>query len=105
MRYIIQDSYTGYIWGDSADFAAGKDAPDSIVAACRMLDESIGECERTYKEVSRLSGQDGYIVYRADINGSEAVPIVQDGQDQETIEAVERECQLLGYVEWTRRPD
>ena len=105
MRYIIQDNYTGYIWGDSADFAAGKDAPDSIVAACRMLDESIGECERTYKEVSRLSGQAGYIVYRADINGSEAVPIVQDGQDQETIEAVERECQLLGYVEWTRRPD
>lgn len=101
-RYIIQDCYTGYIWGDSADFAAPggkKEQPQTMVEACRMLDESLGEFERTYEEVSRLSGDTGYVVYRADINGSEAIPVVQNGQDQEMIDAVERDCQLLGYVE------
>lgn len=97
MRYIIQDAYTGYIWGDSAE------APETIIDACKMLDNSIGEFERTYEEVPRLSSECGYIVYRADINGSEAVPVVQDGQDREIIEAVERDCQLLGYVEFTQQ--
>ena len=105
MRYIIIDNYSGYIWGDSADFAAGKEQPQSMVDTCKMLDESIGEYERTYEAVSRLSGQNGYVVYRVDVNGGEAVPVVRDGQDRDMIEAVERDCQLLGYVETTRRPD
>lgn len=40
----------------------------------------------------------GYDVYRADINGSDAVPVVQDGQDRETIEAVERDCEYVGFI-------
>jgi hypothetical protein len=102
MRYIIQDNYTGYIWGDSADFGAN---PENMTDACRMLDESLGEHGRVYSEVPRLSGDSGYVVYRADINGSEAVTVIHDGQDRETIEAVERDCRLLGYVEFNRDPD
>lgn len=39
-----------------------------------------------------------YDVYRADIDGSEAVPIVMDGQDQETIEAVQDNCQFITSI-------
>ena len=27
--------------------------------------------------------------------------IIHDGQDPETIEAVEQQCYLVGYVQWT----
>ena len=104
-RYIIQDAFTGYLWGDTADFAAGKDF-DGIVDACRLLDESVdpsAATTREYEEVSRLSGASGYLVYRADINGSDAVPVVYDGQSKEAIEAVETSCELVGYVKTTDR--
>lgn len=100
-RYILIDSNSGYIFGDTADFAANRQSDiTSISDAARMLDESIGEYGRSYSELSRnpRSTQTGYHVYRADINGSEAVPVVQDGQDQEMIEAVERDCEYVGFV-------
>lgn len=105
MCYIIQDNHTGYIWGYSAEFAAGKKPPRSIVDACRMLDESLGEHGRIYEEVGSLSGDTGYAVYRSDVDGSEPIYAFHDGQDRETIEAVERHCLLLGYVEFKRQPD
>ncbi len=98
--YIIQDAYTGYIWGDTRDIDGKSYSAESIADACRALDHSIGEYDRTYEEVSRLSGDTGYIIYRVDINGSEAVPVVRDGQDKETIEAVERDCARVGCVEY-----
>lgn len=108
-RYIIIDSYSGYIWGDTADmpraqfdgsFNCGEEA---ILAACADLDASIGSEARTYNLVSSfnrsaLKGRSGYFVYRADIDGSDAVAIIHDGQDQETIKAVERDCRLVGVV-------
>ena len=99
-HYIIQDAYTGYIWGDTRDFDGAVYDGESIVDACRKLDEIVGGEPREYEEVSRLSGDSGYIVYRVDIKGSEAVTVVHDGQDKGTIEAVERDCDLVGYVEW-----
>lgn len=106
MRFIIIDIYTGYIWGDSADFDAGNPdgAADDICEACRRLDRSLGEFERTYAEVPR-EPRSGYAVYRADINGSDAICTIHDGQDKETIESVERDCQFLGFVEFRRQPD
>ena len=101
-RYILIDNGSGYIFGDTADFAAGKDF-DGICEAAKLLDESLGEHGRIYTELSRhpRTTVTGYSVYRADINGSEAVTVVQDGQDQEMIEAVERDCQFVGFVECT----
>ena len=34
--------------------------------------------------------------YRADVRGSEQVPVITDGQDPEIIE---RDCEFMGFVE------
>lgn len=96
-HYIIQDAYSGYIWGDTRDIDGKSVNCETIVDACRAVDLSISGVAREYQEVSRLNGDTGYLVYRADINGSEAVG---DGQDREIIQAVERDCDLVGYVEF-----
>jgi hypothetical protein len=93
-RYILIDNCSGYIYGDSADIGGGivTGTPVEVAAA---LDASIGTHGRAYGECGRreLAGSEtGYHVYRADIDGSEAVPLVHDGQDRETIEAVLRDC-------------
>lgn len=101
-HYIIQDAYTGYIWGDTRDFNGEVYAADGILDACRKLDEIIGGADdREYEEVSRLDGDCGYAVYRVDINGSEAVAVVHDGQDQEYIKSVQNDCDLVGFVQWS----
>ena len=99
--YIIQDAYTGYIWGDTRDVSGQVVTVDTPVDACRVIDHHIGERDRKYADVSRLSGDTGYLVYRVDIDGSEAVVVVHDGQDREAIEAVQNACELVGFVEWT----
>jgi hypothetical protein len=38
------------------------------------------------------TNETGYHVYRADIDGSEVVPVITDGQDQEMIDAVAFDC-------------
>jgi len=98
-RYILIDNHSGYIFGDTADYAAGHDI--SPIAAARMLDESIGERGRSYSEQRRPPRENvtGYHVYRADIAGSEAVPVVMDGQDSDTIAAVEGACEYECFVE------
>lgn len=101
-RYILIDNNTGYIFGDTADFASGRQSDiENISDAARMLDESIGEYGRKYTEHAQnpMSTATGYDVYRADINGSEAVPVVWDGQDAETINAVVSCCEYVGFVE------
>ena len=76
MRLILIDHYSGYIWGDSADFAAGR-AMESAADAARQLDESLCSRGRTYTEhgprYRPASNETAYHVYRADIDGSEAV--------------------------------
>jgi hypothetical protein len=101
-RYILIDDYTGYIWGDTADLplfeGSAPHSDESMIAAARALDESIGGESREYEVVSRLDGESGYRVYRADVNGSDAVPVFNDGQDKAAIEAVERDCDFVGCV-------
>lgn len=113
-RYILIDNCSGYIWGDSADLDGkiwsgdytndhGELAnDDSPIGFARALDKSVGQnCRLTYEEVPRralASNEAGYHVYRADINGSDAVMTVQDGQDQEMIEAVERDCKYVTTI-------
>lgn len=98
-RYILIDANSGYVFGDTADLG-GRDAqPESIVEAARLVDEAeTGVRDRAYEEVSRLEGRTGYLVYRADVDGSEAVPVVVDGQDPAVIAAVETKCRYVGSV-------
>jgi len=99
-RHILIDNNSGYIWGDSADLD-GKIFVGTAAEFARALDESLGETGRQYTELNSAprDNRTGYHVYRADINGSEAVTAVWDGQDQDTIEAVMRDCRYEGFIE------
>lgn len=99
-RYILIDNASGYIWGDSADLN-GKIFTGSPEEFAEALDVSNGEHGRSYTFGIRAprDTSTGYHVYRADVNGSKAIPVVTDGQDQETIEAVTRNCTYQGYIE------
>lgn len=102
-RYILIDNSSGYIFGDTSDINGAIYSAESPADAARELDEKIvGQHGRSYRErTDVVSGTSvtGYHVYRADVRGSEAVPTVWDGQDQETIDAVERDCQYVCFVE------
>lgn len=111
MRYILIDNTSGYIFGDTAALPAhtfdGEQFPvtqDDItpIRAARWLDETeTKEYGRTYEDVGRYglaSNETGYRVFRADINGSEAIGDIWDGQDQDTIEAVERDCEFVTCI-------
>ena len=98
-RYILIDNNSGYVFGDSADLD-GKIFTGSPIEFAAALDQSIGEHGRDYEMVGHnpMTTETGYHVYRADIGGSEAVPVVQDGQDQEMIDAVVRDCRYEGFI-------
>lgn len=107
-RYILIDNCSGYIFADSADLN-GKiwigDNPADFAAA---FDITIGEHGRAYDDVSRsalASNATGYHVYRADINGSEAVTVIDDGQDQDMIDAVLRDCEYVTTLRITGRDE
>jgi hypothetical protein len=101
-RYILIDNYTGYVFGDSADID-GRIVTGTPCEVASALDASIGEHGRTYTErpSAPRDTSTGYHVYRADINGSEAVPVATDGQDAEYIAAVQRDCEFVCYVAWS----
>lgn len=106
-RYILIDNESGYIFADTADLA-GFDGSEphgdaAIINAVRCLNASLGynPDNFAYEVNDSLGGNNHYTVYRADIDGSEAVAVVHDGQDQETIDAVERECERVGSVKLT----
>lgn len=99
-RFILIDSNSGYVFGDSADIA-GQIVNGTPCEVARALDASLGSEGTGYTEMGTSavrSGLSGYLVYRADIDGSEAVPVVQDGQDADTIAEVERLCDLDCFV-------
>jgi hypothetical protein len=98
--YIIIDAWTGYIWADTRDFSPLLEYGTTPAEACRIMDEGIGTFGQTYREVPRLNADTGYIIHRADVEGSEAVSIVHDGQSAEEIAAVRKHCPIVAYVEW-----
>jgi hypothetical protein len=99
-RYILIDSNSGFIFGDTADYAAGQQSGLDPISAARLLDESIGQHGRSYEMIRHDPRTTAayYRVYRADVGGSDAVAVVQNGQDQEMIDAVERGCEFVGCV-------
>ena len=98
-RYILIDNNSGYIWGDSADLE-GEIFTGSPTEYANALDESLGEFGREYEMLTRTprDNSTGYRVFDADVRGSEAVTVVTDGQDQEMIDAVERDCYEVGFI-------
>lgn len=111
MRLILIDNSSGNIFGDTAAMPRDHvidgssihewgDALMTPVLAARWLDEAIiGHRGRKYENVLRLaSTETGYRVYRADIDGSEAVPVFEDGTDLDAITTVERDCEWIGCV-------
>jgi hypothetical protein len=112
-RYILIDNCSGYIYFDSAD-VGGKIwtgdytdnngtlcHDDSPIGFARAADRHIGEFDRIYEIAGRYelqSNDGGYVVYRADINGGEAVPVTEDGQDAEQIAAVIRDCEYVTTI-------
>jgi hypothetical protein len=131
MRVILIDNYSGFIWGDSADHkgraftlddalairvamgtfrpgmrASQQTEDDFAVAYAAAMDADIGGETRDYEMLSSSAARNGgagYRAYRADVDGSEAVGVVHDGQDEETIEAVETNCRLLGFIAYRDR--
>ncbi|WP_072389826.1 hypothetical protein [Hyphomicrobium sp. CS1GBMeth3] len=103
-HYILIDNHSGYIWSDTRDlngwsnseWTDGNGGPEE---ACKLTDEDLHVYGRTYERAYGLaSNETGYHVYRVDVNGSEAVGVVEDGQDQEMISAVERHCQRVATI-------
>jgi hypothetical protein len=122
MRIILIDNCSGYIWGDSADYKgraftlddalafnadiSATSEDDFALAYAAAMDADIGGEARDYELLGRSAarnGGDGYRAYRADLNGSEAVGVVHDGQDEEMIEAVETDCRMLGFIAYRNR--
>ena len=98
-RYILIDNCSGYIWGDSADLD-GQIFTGTPLEYTAALDAHLGEHDRTYKEVDNLaSNETGYRVYSADVS----FPVVTDGQDQEMIDVVERDCQFITLIKCSTR--
>ncbi len=121
MRIILIDNYSGYIYGDSADYAGraftaddalairpdghAGDPYDFAIAYAEAVGREIGGEPYTYAWGSKADARttaSGYRAYRADTGGSEAVPVVSDGQSRDEIDAVERDCLYLGFI--TYRP-
>ena len=97
-RYILIDRNSGYIWGDSSDID-GHIVNGSPCEVAEALDRSIGEFIGTeyYESHSKDVGAT-YDIYRADVDGSEAVGNIHDGTDQELIDAVCHDCSYIGTV-------
>lgn len=76
-RYILVCKNSGFIWGDSED--AYFDNPEAYAAS---LTESLGASEYDFH------------AYLAPAS----FPQIKDGQDQDTIDAVDRECEYIGFI-------
>jgi hypothetical protein len=105
MRLILIDNNSGYIFGEFAsnDYTGNYSSDEVLIEAAKHIDADIGAQDRIYttSRSAPRSTQTGYHVYRADVCGSEQVPAITDGQDQEMIQAVERDCEYFGFVSCT----
>ena len=114
MRLILIDNNSGLIFGDTANYLLARlndwrennsdnnsDTARLSLMAARLLDDTIGEHGREYGFINYdpCDTRTGYLIYRADIDGSDALPVVTDGQKQEMIHSVKSACRLEGFVE------
>jgi hypothetical protein len=119
MRLILIDNNSGLIFGDTANYLLARlndwrennsdnnsDTARLSLMAARLLDDTIGEHGREYGFINYdpRDTRTGYLLYRADIDGADALPVVTDGQKQEMIHSVRSACRLEGFVECRRAP-
>lgn len=103
-RYILTESYSGFIWADTADLPGWDESDQQPIDAARLIDEHIGAPGREYALFrSPLSAPscDGYHVWRVGGAGREPLPAVTDGQDRETVDTVERVGEYVGFIHVT----
>lgn len=103
MRMILIDNASGYIAGDTSDLhPESQERITTLEDAAREIDLAAGVGARVYTIGTHDAAkrQQGYLVYRADINGSEAVTNIIDGQSREVIDAVKADCEYIGFVEF-----
>lgn len=100
-RFILQNIPDGHIYADTADLAGWREADDETPEVAARLADALQGFEADAYVTRAFSSPliAGYRVYRADIDGSEAVPVVADGTDRETIEAVETLCEEWCSIE------
>jgi hypothetical protein len=98
MRLILTDNNSGYVFGDY--ITSDRLCNDVMADAARHVDAEIGMHDRAYEVLGHdpRDTSTGYHVWRSDINGSDMVPNITDGQDAELLAALERDCEYLGYV-------
>lgn len=98
-RWILIDNNSGYIFADSGDLD-GPARDETPIEFAARFDATIHEYGRTYEMLARnpRTTVTGYDVYRADIDGTEAVALVYDGQDNETIQSVITRCSYEGFI-------
>lgn len=98
-RYILIDNYSGYIFADSADLN-GRIFDGTPTQFAEAFDHSINEYGRSYEMLHHnpRTTETGYHVYCAVAAGSEVVPVIEDGQNQEMIQTVEQQCRYVGFI-------
>lgn len=99
-RYILIDNHSGLIFADTGDLNGAARDETPIEAAARFDRES-HYTNTSYEDVPRATmhaNAIGFHVYRADIDGSEAVPLVVNGEDEATIQEVESRCRYVASL-------
>jgi hypothetical protein len=94
-RFILIDNYSDYIFGDSDDLN-GQIFTGTYLEFATALGQSNCDGEYGYEDAPFPSECDdvGYHVYRV----IDRIPVVTDVTDRETIDAVKRNCEYLGFV-------
>lgn len=101
-RLILIDAASGFIFGDTADrwWKMDEGHPAGPLEAAESLDRALmlDTVGLSYEKVSRHDGRATYHVLRADVDGSDTIPAVWDGQDQDMIDAAWRNCAYICTV-------
>ena len=94
-RFILIDTYTGNIAGDTARLPAFALTEQTPIDAIRVLDESNRETRFDYKIVPlrRLDWCDGYLVY--EVSHLDGLPPVDGGAEQAMIDLIELEGRFV----------
>lgn len=90
-RYILIDRHSGYIFADTSTLAGFDQVNGTPNDAASALDAEMRSERFDYAETNRRDDRATYDVHSAD----DAFPVVQDGQSNETIGSVERECRYV----------
>ena len=97
-RYILVDAHSGYVFGDTADrwWKMDADAPVNPMDAAMSLDIALmmDNSGWSYENVSRHDSRVTYHVFKTD----NEFPIIFDGQDQKSIDAVIRDCSHVASI-------